>query len=266
LAALHDGQKWAIESYQINYVTAFGLTSLKPQSAQTPRILAGAYSNPQLSNVTVNQKQFQFGPIPAAVPEVKSLAAKFPQTTLLLNKDFNRQAISPDRMNQYGIVHLATHGKLVDGSPEDSFILLNNGEYITLREIKDWKLPNVGLVVLSACQTALGEKLGSGIEIIGLGYQLQVAQARASIASLWEVSDDGTNSLMNLFYEQLQQGKRSSTQALADAQRAMIHMAKTEGKGDRRAGIKVVRSPDQNQPPFSHPYYWAPFILIGNGL
>jgi CHAT domain-containing protein len=169
-------------------------------------------------------------------------------------------------MNQYGIIHLATHGKLVDGSPEDSFILLNNGEYVTLREIKDWKLPNVGLVVLSACQTALGEKLGSGIEIIGLGYQLQVAQARASIASLWEVSDDGTNSLMNLFYEQLQQGKRSSTEALAIAQRQMIQRAKEVEKGGRRGSIKVVQPIDKSQPPFSHPYYWAPFILIGNGL
>jgi CHAT domain-containing protein/lipopolysaccharide biosynthesis regulator YciM len=266
LAALHDGQKWAIENYQINYVTAFGLTSLKPQSAQAPRILAGAYNNAQVTSVTVNQKQFQFGPIPSAVPEIKSLAAKFPQTTLLLDKDFNRKAISPDRMNQYGIVHLATHGKLVDGSPEDSFVLLNNGEYVTLREIKDWKLPNVVLVVLSACQTALGEKLGSGIEIIGLGYQLQVAQARASIASLWEVSDDGTNSLMSLFYEQLQKGTRSSTQALAEAQRTMIQKAKIADGSDRRGSIKVVQSPDKRQPPFSHPYYWAPFILIGNGF
>jgi CHAT domain-containing protein/Flp pilus assembly protein TadD len=266
LGALHDGQKWAIENHQINYVTAFGLTSLKPKSTQTPRILAGAYNNSRLTSVTVNQKQFQFGPIPAAVPEVKNLAAKFPQTTLLLDGDFNRTAINPDRMNKYSIIHLATHGKLVDGSPEDSFVLLNNGEYVTLREIKDWKLPNVGLVVLSACQTALGEKLGSGIEIIGLGYQLQVAQARASIASLWEVSDDGTNSLMNLFYEQLQQGKRSSTEALAEAQRAMIQQAKTVGRSDRRGSIKVVQSPDKRQPPFSHPYYWAPFILIGNGM
>jgi CHAT domain-containing protein len=266
LGALNDGQKWAIESYQINYVTAFGLTSLKPQPTQTPRILAGAYNNSQLTSVTVNQKQFQFGPIPAALPEVKNLAAKFPQTTLLLDKDFNRKAISPDRMNQYGIVHLATHGKLVDGSPEDSFVLLNNGEYVTLREIKDWKLPNVVLVVLSACQTALGEKLGSGIEIIGLGYQLQVAQARASIASLWEVSDDGTNSLMSLFYEQLQKGTRSSTQALAEAQRTMIQKAKTVEGSDRRGSIKVVQPVDKNQPPFSHPYYWAPFILIGNGF
>jgi CHAT domain-containing protein len=48
---------------------------------------------------------------------------------------------------------------------------------------------------------------------------------------------------------------RSSTQALAEAQRAMIQMAKTEGKGDRRGAIKIVQAPDKNQPPFSHPYY-----------
>jgi CHAT domain-containing protein len=71
---------------------------------------------------------------------------------------------------------------------------------------------------------------------------------------------------MNFFYDQLQKGTRSRTEALAEAQRAMIQRAKTLVPGDRRGSIKIVLSDDKNQPPFSHPYYWAPFILIGNGL
>lgn len=245
LAALHDGQQWAIEKYQINYVTAFALTSLTPKSTQPPRVLAAAYTELQRSTVTVNQKQFQFDPIPGAVIGVKRLAEQYPQTTLLLDKAFNAEAMASNRINGYSIVHLATHGKLVSGSPEDSFIVLNNGESITLRDLKNWRLPNVDLVVLSACETTLGgETLGSGIEILGFGYQLQLAQARAAIASLWKVSDDKTNRLMDLFYEQLKTGKHPPAESLALAQRAMIQ----EGKSN------------------DNPFYWAPFILIGNGL
>ena len=266
LAALYDSQQWAIEKYQINYVTAFGLTDITPQSTQSPQIMAGAYTDKGITTVEVNQKKFRFGAIPAALPEVNSLAQRFPDTKVLLAGNFNRQAMTSDQINRYGIVHLATHGKLVNGAPEDSFILLNNGEYITLREIKNWQLPNVDLVVLSACQTALGEKLGSGIEIIGFGYQLQVAQAREAIASLWEVSDDGTNSLMNLFYEQLQKGQRSPTEALGAAQRGMINNVKQGSTAHGRATIKVGKDSAQTSVSFSHPYYWAPFILIGNGM
>ncbi len=270
LAALHDGQQWAIEKYQINYVTAFSLTSLKPESAQLPRILAGAYTDAGLTTVKVNQQPLQFGPIPAAISEVQNLSKRFPETTVLLGNAFNRQAIAPARMNNYSIIHLATHGKLVDGSPEDSFILLNNAEYITLREIKNWQLPNVGLVILSACQTALGEQLGSGIEVIGLGYQLQVAQARAAIASLWEVDDGGTQVLIDAFYGVLKQGQVSKTAALQQAQISLITgKGLKEGKGDPRAEFIVKSKPgakNKGMASLSHPYYWAPFILIGNGL
>jgi CHAT domain-containing protein/tetratricopeptide (TPR) repeat protein len=266
LAALYDGQQWLVEKYHINYVTAFALTNLTPRTQGLPKILAAAYTEPQTTTVNINQQSIPFDPLSAALPEVKALAAQFPQTEVLTEKAFTRQAMIPNKLNRYGIVHLATHGKLVDGSPENSFILLNNGEYITLRELKNWQLPNVSLVVLSACQTALGEKLGSGIEIIGFGYQLQVAQARAAIASLWEVSDDGTKRLMKLFYEQLKTAKLSPTAALAAAQSAMIQTQQSAHGSQEQAGLPDGDRPPNAELPFIHPYYWAPFILIGNGL
>jgi CHAT domain-containing protein/Tfp pilus assembly protein PilF len=278
LAALYDGQHWMAETYQINYVTAFALTSLKPSSSQAPHILAAAFTDPQGSTVTVNQQQIQFGPIPGALIEVKSLSSQFPQTTLLLDKAFNHKTMTSSNMNVYGIIHLATHGKLVGGNPEDSFILLNNGEYVTLRELKDWQLSNVDLVILSACQTALAplsekpaENQASGIEILGFGYQLQLAQAKAAIASLWEVNDEGTQVLMNAFYEALKQGK-TKTEALREAQEALINGKKTAGTATLpKALIDATPNPstramNRAAPSFSHPYYWAPFILIGNGL
>ncbi|MEI6063812.1 MAG: tetratricopeptide repeat protein, partial [Pseudanabaena sp. ELA748] len=265
LAALYDGKQWLIERYRINYITALSLTNIDPQTQQTPHILAGAFTD-RGGLVKIGDTSLNFSSLPAALPEVENLVTNFPNTTKLIDKDFNRKAIESDKLNQYNIIHFATHAHLVSGAPEDSFVLLNNNEYVTLRQVKDWKLPNVGLAVFSACQTALGGKLSSGIEIIGFGYQLQQAQARASIATLWEISDGGTQALMGKFYE-----KMKLTSSSADAlQQAQIDLIRSNSKStdEKRAGIKITWqgiSP-QVESQLNHPYYWAPFILIGNGF
>jgi CHAT domain-containing protein len=265
LAALYDGKQWLVERYRINYITALSLTNIDPQTQQTPRILAGAFTD-RGGLVKIGDTSLNFSSLPAALPEVENLVANFPNTTKLIDKDFNRKAIESDKLNQYNIIHFATHAHLVAGAPEDSFVLLNNNEYVTLRQVKDWKLPNVGLAVFSACQTALGGKLSSGIEIIGFGYQLQQAQARAAIATLWEISDGGTQALMGKFYE-----KMKLTISSADAlQQAQIDLIRSNNKGtdEKRAGVRITWqgiSP-QVESQLNHPYYWAPFILIGNGF
>ena len=70
-------------------------------------------------------------------------------------------------------------GCLVSGDPENSFIIFGDGEKATIKDMENWSLPNVDLVVLSACQTGLGKKLGNGQEIFGLGYQIQLTGAKA---------------------------------------------------------------------------------------
>ena len=265
LAALYDGKQWLIERYRINYITALSLTNIDPQTQQTPRILAGAFTD-RGGLVKIGDTSLNFSSLPAALPEVENLVANFPNTTKLVDKDFNRKALESDKLNQYNIIHFATHAHLVAGSPEDSFVLLNNNEYVTLRQVKDWKLPNVGLAVFSACQTALGGKLSSGIEIIGFGYQLQQAQARAAIATLWEISDGGTQALMGKFYERMKLTS-SSAEAL---QQAQIDLIRSNGKStdEKRASLRITWqgiSP-QVESQLNHPYYWAPFILIGNGF
>ena len=265
LAALYDGEQWLVEKYQINYITALSLTDLDTESFQNPSILAGAFTEPR-GQVNIDEQTFDFGPIPSARREVESLAATFPNTKTLIGKAFNRTAITTEQMNRHNIVHLATHGQLVSGNPEDSFILLNNQEYITLREIKDWQLPNVGLVVLSACQTALGDRLGSGIEIIGFGYQLQQAQARASIATLWSINDAATSDLMNEFYAQISQGSPNPVNALRDAQIALIQGNLQAERKTPRVSLEPEEATVPPEQQLKHPYYWAPFILIGNGF
>jgi CHAT domain-containing protein len=270
LAALHDGNQWLAERYRINHITARSLTNFATPVQSRRRLLAAAFVQGTYE-FEVSQRQFAFSGLPFAGKEVEMLTALVPNATKLIDKAFGRDAILP-KLNEYSIVHFATHAAFVSGQPEDSFILFGNGDRATLREIETWSLQNVDLVVLSACETGLGGNLGNGEEILGLGYQFQRAGARATVASLWAVDDGGTQVLMNAFYAALNKGMGKS-QALQEAQKALITGDYTTVGGDR-SGLGVVpartdQSMSGEQPAgdsLNHPYYWAPFILIGNGL
>ena len=267
LAALYDGKKWLTERYQINYLTALALTKLEPESTHDPRVLAGAFTQGNYSVEAAGQT-FNFQGLRFAKTEVEGLGAAIPNTTKLFDKAFNRDAIL-SQIKNYSIVHMATHAVFVKGAPENSFILMGDGNRINLKEIEEWKLPDVTLVVLSACQTALGGELGNGLEILGFGYQLQRTGVRASIASLWEVSDGGTQTLMDALYAGLKSGKMTKAEALHEAQISLI-TGKNQSGGKTRSSVRIeLGNSGQNAPisrNLSHPYYWSPFILIGNGL
>ena len=173
---------------------------------------------------------------------MKDIATKIPATTIFLDDTFSPERIVP-RLNEFDIVHLATHATFVSGDPEESFVLFGNGDRVTLPELRDWMLDNASLVVLSACQTGVGGRLGNGEEILGLGYQIQRAGARATIASLWIVSDNGTQVLMERLYEYLARGM-------------------PEAEALQQAQIDLIESGS----PFDHPFFWGSFVLIGNGL
>jgi CHAT domain-containing protein len=267
LAALYDGKKWLTERYQINYLTALALTKLEPESTHDPRVLAGAFTQGNYSVQAAGQT-FNFQGLRFAKTEVEGLGAAIPNTTKLFDKAFNRDAIL-SQIKNYSIVHMATHAVFVKGAPENSFILMGDGNQINLKEIEEWKLPDVTLVVLCACQTALGGDLGNGLEILGFGYQLQRTGVRASIASLWEVSDGGTQTLMDALYARLKSGKMTKAEALHEAQISLI-TGKNQSSGKTKSSVKFEPgNSGQNariSRNLSHPYYWSPFILIGNGL
>jgi len=273
LAALHDGDQWLIENYRINYITAASLQNFTLRPSATPLILAAAFSEGAFE-FQVGQRSFSFGGLPFAGAEVANLAATFPGTTQLINDRFSRNRVEP-LMDSHTIVHLATHAAFVPGSPADSFILFGNGDRLTLAELDspEWRgrFNNVELFVLSACETGVGDTLGNGAEILGFGYLMQEAGAAAAIASLWQVNDGGTQVLMDAFYAALNNGY-SKAEALQRAQIALITSDQTVLAGvrgdtanyditDLRTGQPLAQSTD-----LAHPYYWAPFILIGNGL
>ena len=266
LAALYDGKQWLVERYRINNITAASLTDFTPHAAPSIRVLAAASTAEH--NVKVGDRTLSFSALPATKTEVESIATKI-NTTKLVDRDFTESALT-SQLNTYNIIHLATHGHFEVGQPEQSFILLGDGKISTISDIGNWKFTNVSLVVLSACETAIGGQ-GSkrkGIEIFGLGYQIHNAGASAVIATLWKVSDGGTEKLMDAFYTAVKTGKVSNTEALRQAQVAMI-TGNYEGLGEARSMVSVdVRPRATSTIPakISHPYYWAAFILIGNGF
>ncbi|WP_204153574.1 tetratricopeptide repeat protein [Leptolyngbya sp. CCY15150] len=270
LAALHDGDQWLIENYRINHITAASLQNFTLRPSATPLILAAAFSEGAF-DVQIGQRSFSFAGLPFAGVEVENLVAAFPDTTQLMNDRFSRSLVEP-LMDSHTIVHLATHAAFVPGSPADSFILFGNGDRLSLQDIRDtWqgRFNRVELIVLSACETGVGDALGNGEEILGFGYLMQEAGASAAIASLWAVSDGGTQTLMDAFYANLNQ-QMTKAEALRQAQIALITGDLTASGVERGASIDVISTrtglPIAVAETLSHPYYWAPFILIGNGL
>jgi CHAT domain-containing protein len=270
LAALHDGEQYLIQRFTLNHITAASLTNFNRNGTNPLQILAAAYSDPQLNyQFQIGEDQFNFNGLKYAGVEVETISQEIPNTTTFFNKNFNRDNVEP-RLGNHSIVHLATHAEFVSKSPHQSFILFGSGERVTLADIDEWKLPDVDLVVLSACQTAASGELGNGEEILGFGYQIQRTGAEAAIASLWQVSDGGTQSLMNTLYAALQTGKITKVEALRQAQIALITGNDKTALADER-GIGVQQRIENSLPTqvsnrLSHPFYWAPFILIGNGL
>ena len=241
LAALFDGKQWLIEQYRINNLITYSLFDPDSKPQANIHIFAGAFGGKG------GELRGGLGGLPSTIPEVDDIATTFSNTTELIGRDFTANATKSKVVGQT-IVHLATHALFQSGSPLDSYVLFGDDSKVTLSAISDWNLKTVDLVVLSACQTGLGGS-ANGAEILGFGYQVQKAGAKASIASLWTVSDGGTQLLMQSFYKNLRKGNPSLSTSLREAQLSMIH-----------------RPVKDSEPNFNHPYFWSAFVLIGNGL
>jgi len=234
----HEG-RYLVEQHEVVNVTNVG--SLKRREGPELR-LDGAgllvFGNPD-------------GSLPAADAEVDAIAALFPGASAAHGPDATQARLLADAPSRR-VVHLATHGVLDPQIPERSYIVLaptdaHDGQlgYLAIPGLYQ-ALRGTGLVVLSACETAVPVEAPqqgtseSGLEIAGLANQFRRAGVPRLLASLWQVSDASTQALMVHFYETLGQG-RPPPEALASAQRALMA-----------------------QPGTAHPFHWAPFVLIGS--
>ncbi|MEG4146542.1 CHAT domain-containing protein [Microcoleus sp. Pol12B5] len=254
-AALHDGQQFLVEKYSLSLMPSMNLTDTRYVDLRNSQVLAmGASEFSELN------------PLPAVPAEIAAISREWPGVTFL-NEGFTLENLKRQHQSRpFGVIHLATHGEFRPGAPNNSFIQLWNSR-LRLDELRDLRLndPQVNMLVLSACRTAVGDaqaELGFG----GLALQ---AGVQTALGSLWYVSDEGTLGLMSEFYQQLKTARIKGA-ALRQAQIAMLRGdVRLEGgrlRGlSRGEGVELPASlqgfADLN---LSHPYYWSAFVMIGS--
>ena len=145
----------------------------------------------------------------------------------------------------YPALHIASHFVFKPGTERDSYLLLGDGTKLSLAQMNDEDLDfnNVDLLTLSACETAMGGTKANGREIEGFGGFAQRQGAKAVLATLWPVADKSTGLFMKNMYELRQKKDLTKAEALQQAQIAFILSEH-----------------------YSHPFFWGPFILMGNWL
>jgi len=247
MGVLFDGKNYLIENYSVTTIISAELTDTNerlPSSVEETSVLA----------MGLSEASEDFIALPHVETEIDAIVRDEDPEDLgiypgreFLNGDFHWDNLTAN-LSGRNILHIATHGNFSPVRQDDSYLMLGNGRLpISEIQLLDSYMKDVHLVVLSACQTALADntlKIGDGNEINSISFHFLNAGAKAAIASLWKVNDEKTSDLMQSFYNNLStESDITKSQALQKAQQSFI-----------------------DDPDKSHPYYWAPFILIGNGL
>ena len=264
MEVLHDGKQYLIEKYTVTTFISAEFTDTKdrlPSNLNQTLVLGMGAS--QVDG---------YEPLPHVVEEIDAIVREnqtndangiYPGAKFL-EKDFVWDNLWTN-LEDKKLLHIATHGEFVPTSQDASFLVLGDGNKLTIEEIQilDDYLDNVHLVALSGCETAIGEafltdpKQEEGIEINALSFYFLSGGVKTVIASLWRVDDASTSQLMQRFYCTLANGNTSMTkaEALQKAKMSLLHNTPLDCEPSAANGND-----------YTHPYYWAPFILIGNGL
>lgn len=234
MAALYDGRQYLIENYSIVLTPSLQLVTPKPLKQESIKTIAAGISESRLG----------FSALPNVQQELEEIQSKIP-SRVLLNKQFTAQAFQ-DQINSlpFPVVHLATHGQF-SSNADKTFVLawdekINVNQLSNLLRTRDESRPEaIELLILSACQTAAGDKRAA----LGLAGVAMRAGARSTLASLWNVNDESTALLMSQFYKELMNKGLDKAEALRQAQLALLH-----------------------NPDYRLPMYWSPYVLVGNWL
>ena len=270
LAALYDGNQYLIQRFALSTITAASETDTEARvprpTGDQPLLLAMGASTFQNLNPLTN--------VPAELDaitktkEPKDTQGIYPGSEFL-NTSFDYETLQTSlEKGTYRILHLATHGAIVKGRPENSYLVPGRGQNLTtelIDQLRNSGLRNIHLVVLSACETAVGDRASDGMEIPGISYYFLKNKVKSVMASLWNVNDASTALIMQQFYIHIGNGM-TKAEALQQVQRDLINGKFTANDAPTRSDILVTSTRTPRPANFSHPYYWAPFILIGNSL
>ncbi|MBE9224371.1 CHAT domain-containing protein [Phormidium sp. LEGE 05292] len=232
LAALYDGEKYLIEKYSIALTPGLQLLPPQPLKKEQFRVLLAGISE-------ANQN---FPALPSVEQELKEIRSLLPAQELL-NQEFtdnNLQKILTSAT--FPIIHFATHGQF-SSQADETFILAWNSQINVknldqlLRVREQQTTPPIELLVFSACETAAGDNRAA----LGLAGVAVRAGARSTLATLWRVSDESTAALMVKFYQELAKEGATKAEALRLAQLSILKDEK-----------------------YQLPFFWAPYVLVGN--
>lgn len=234
MSILHDGEKFLVEKYNIALTPGLQLFESRNLPAQQFKALTGG----------LTQASQGFSALPSVETEIAQIS-NLVNTQTLLNEQFTRPKIKNKiESAPFSVIHLATHGQF-SSKAEDTF-LLTWKDKINVKELGKWlKNPSsnlrdrqpIELLVLSACQTAKGDNRAA----LGLAGVAVRSGARSTLATLWSVQDKSTSDLITEFYRVLTQNKTTKAEALRQAQLSLLKDTQ-----------------------YQHPYYWSPFVLVGN--
>ena len=237
MAVLHDGKQFLVENYAIALTPGLQLLDAKKP---LPRVQLSALKG------GLSEAREKFPPLPYVKQELEQITSQAKVSgELLLNGDFTNAALQKQIDSiPFPLVHLATHGQF-SSNAEDTFLLTWDGRLnvnqlnSVLRAREESGKGAIELLVLSACQTAAGDKRAA----LGLAGVAVRAGARSTVATLWFVSDEATAELMTQFYRELADTTITKAEALRRAQVALL-------KGGK----------------YEEPIYWAPYVMVGNWL
>lgn len=236
-AALHDGKRFLVQAYDLR--TQWG--------GQTDDDLRAHHPNHRTLRTVLGVGRTigsaQHPPLPGVTNELAAIGGV--SDSILVDDAFTSDALRAGLERNPAVVHIASHFVLDPAGEDKSYLLLGDGQKMSLTELKQLPWTDVQLALLSACDSAVSVDQGDGREWMGFANTLAQAGVRNVLATLWRIEDGSTAQWMKLFYVQLRgtQGQAPSPRTLANAQRAWL---KT------RRGSALA-----------HPYYWAPFVWLG---
>lgn len=269
MAALNDGKNYLVEKYRNVVFTPQSLVQLQATNHPTWTVLG----------LGVSEARAGFSALGGAKEELEFIVrpAMFNGTVLLNDQFTKKDTLRLWRAKKYPVIHIASHFKFNPAQPEESFLLVGDGELKLADFDEDNIFGGVDLLALSACDTAMSS---NGKESESFPYRAQDLGAKTVLASLWPVSDAGTPELMTRFYT-LRAGDAAMTkgEAFHRAQLSLLRgetistgksLASGPAANANRAesfggeAADLPRFVKDERRPYAHPFYWAPFILIGN--